>query len=195
MIIRGLHICLIFVLVSFQKQDKLEAVIVNYLSAADNIEEVKDIYKIVRKHNKNYAHLTNYIPTIAPINPKKTKRLSSLFGNRYHPKDGVYKKHLGLDIAAPYGVPVHATASGMITKTVKSNKGYGNQVYIIHGFGFNTRYAHLDKIYAKKGQKIKKGDIIGFVGSTGKSTGSHLHYEVLKNRKHQDPQPYCFLEL
>lgn len=188
------YILILVIFCSF-KQDSFKNEVVKVLTKASNLTEVKGIFNVIKNHNKKIPGIKKYIPTIAPINPKKTKRLSSLFGNRFHPIDGKTKKHLGLDISAPYGAPVHATANGFVKKVVNSNTGYGRQVYILHGFGFKTRYAHLEKYIVKQGQRIKKGDIIGFVGSTGKSTGSHLHYEVIKNKKHLDPQPFCFLKL
>ena len=91
--------------------------------------------------------------------------------------------------------PVFVRRNRRIVKTIKkSNIGYGNQVEVLHGFGFQTKYAHLYKIIVKKGQRVKKGDVIGFVGSSGKSTGSHLHYEIKKNKKHINPLPFCFID-
>lgn len=180
---------------SYAQKITFEQKITQFITQSKDIEEVAIIFRILKEHNKSIEAYKLYIPTIPPVNPKKTRRLSSLFGKRFHPIDGKVKKHLGLDFSATYGVPIHASASGYITKAKKSKTGYGNQVYILHGFGFKTRYAHLEKIYVKQGQKVKKGDIIGFVGSTGKSTGSHLHYEVIKNKKHLNPQGFCFIQL
>ena len=177
------------------QNDKLANALVKFFNKAKNIDDIKKGIQVIEKADEKYKQFYIFIPSFSPLNPDKTKRISSKFGKRFHPIDGKIKKHLGLDISAKTGTPVHATASGKVQKIKKSNYGYGNVIELKHLFGFQTKYAHLDKIIVKEGQDIKKGDIIGFVGNTGKSTGSHLHYEVIKNRKHLDPFPFCHLEL
>ena len=167
----------------------------NKLKTANNIEQIKSLYSALNKRKISYPDIDAYIPSIEPINPYKKKKITSKYGNRFHPIDGKTKKHLGIDISAPYGTPIHSTARGIVSTAKTSNKGYGNQLLIVHGFGFSTRYAHLSRLHVVKGQIVNKGDVIGFVGSSGKSTGAHLHYELKKNKKHKDPYPYCFLNL
>jgi murein DD-endopeptidase MepM/ murein hydrolase activator NlpD len=115
-------------------------------------------------------------PAIQPINNKDLKQLHTVFGMRLHPILGYVRPHNGLDFTAPNGSPVYATGDGAVLYTGYST--YGNVVYIDHGFGFETRYAHLTNYIVSPGQTIKRGQVIGYVGSTGLSSGSHLHYEV-----------------
>lgn len=134
------------------------------------------------------------IPAIQPIFNKHLKSLASGFGMRIHPIYKVKKFHSGVDFAAVRGTPVFATGDG-VAKIPNRNDGYGNMIEIDHGFGFVTRYAHLDSYKIKNGQKVKRGEIIGYVGNTGTATSSHLHYEVLRYGKHVDPVYYFFNDL
>ena len=131
------------------------------------------------------------------MNPKKKQKISRTFSNKkvFHPIDKTQKPHYGIDIAANLGTFIYAPANGVVIKSVNSNYGYGNQIFIKHKYGYQTRFAHLYINLVKKNDIIKKGDIIGLVGSTGKSTGNHLHYEVIKNGKHLDPLPFMNLFL
>lgn len=165
----------------------------SYLRVCRNYGDIEKFYQIIGKHTVEYSGLINNIPSFSPLNPIKTKRVSDKFGERFHPIDGVKKKHLGIDISANYGTPVHSTAEGYVKVIQNSESGYGKQIEIQHDYGFETKYAHLYSIIVKPGQKIKKGDIIGFVGSTGHSTGSHLHFEIKKNNVIIDPFPFLFL--
>jgi murein DD-endopeptidase MepM/ murein hydrolase activator NlpD len=115
-------------------------------------------------------------PAIQPINNKDLKQLHTVFGMRLHPILGYVRPHNGLDFTAPHGSPVYATGDGAVLYTGYST--YGNVIYIDHGFGFETRYAHLTKYIVSPGQTIKRGQVIGYVGDTGLSSGAHLHYEV-----------------
>lgn len=177
---------------SYTQNQKVIALVNQSLLLATDTVAIHKVKSIVGD-NAAYSSIFDSIPSINPLNPKKLKRFSSEFGNRFHPIDGKYKKHLGIDISAAGGTPVHSAAAGVIKNTVSSSKGYGNQVFITHAFGFSTRYAHLYQFIVKKGQQVKKGDIIGFVGSTGKSTANHLHFEILKEDKALNPYPFCFL--
>lgn len=131
---------------------------------------------------KDKKRKLDHMPTIMPTEGW----LSRGFGMKPNPFTGASQMHRGLDIANHRGTPVVATGDGKIKRAGK-NGGMGKMVYINHGFGFATRYAHLDKINVKVGQKVKRGDVIGLMGSTGYSTGPHLHYEVIKNGKSQNP--------
>lgn len=167
----------------------------NYLTKAQSAKNIITLQKILGEDQFFYYNEFAYIPSINPLNPKNQKRVSSVFGNRFHPIDSKVKAHLGIDISAKAGTPIHAAAKGIITKTVKSNLGYGNQVVIKHNFGFSTRYAHMYLFIVKEGQKVTKGEIIGFVGNTGKSTGNHIHFEIIKNNTRIDPYPFFSLDL
>ena len=105
------------------------------------------------------------------------------------------KFHAGLDFSAPQGTPVYASANGTISVAGNLGNGYGNHVVIRHGYGYETLYGHLYKIKARNGQKVKRGEIIGYVGTTGKSTGPHCHYEVHKNGNKIDPIYFFYNDL
>ena len=137
------------------------------------------------------------IPAIQPIKNKELTRLASGFGMRVHPIYKVRRMHTGLDFAAPRGTPIYATGAGVVKKTVISYRktGYGNYVEIDHGFGYVTKYAHMQSITVKKGQRVKRGDLIGYVGSTGGSTAPHCHYEIIKNGKKIDPIQYIIQDV
>lgn len=129
------------------------------------------------------------LPIYFPLPQKKFKRISSHFGMRYHP---ILKKrifHSGLDLTAKTGTPIYASANGVVVKSTYS-KSHGNYVTIKHGKKYKTLYGHMSKRAVKINQKVKQGDLIGYVGSTGRSTGPHLHYEILKNNKQIDPYSY-----
>ncbi len=119
-------------------------------------------------------------PAIQPISNKTLTHLHTTFGARFHPLLGYVREHKGLDFTADIGTPVYATGDGVVRAAYFSGS-YGNVIFVNHGYGYETRYAHLSAFNIKRGQKIKRGDIIGFVGNTGLSRGPHLHYEVLYN--------------
>jgi len=130
------------------------------------------------------------IPRISPVSPRNT-HLSSGYGMRLDPitKDS-YKMHSGLDISGPIGTPVYVTGDGVITKIYYDMFGYGHYIVVDHGFGYKTRYAHLNKVLVKEGQKVKRGDEIALLGNSGRSTGSHVHYEVIFRGKAINPLNY-----
>lgn len=125
-------------------------------------------------------------PAIQPINNKQLNQLFMSYGARMHPIFKVMKDHNGLDFSAPKGTPVYATGDGIIIMAHRSTS-YGKVIYIDHGHGYETRYAHLSSFIVRPGDRVKRGHIIGYVGSTGTSQSSHLHYEVLVNGKHVNP--------
>ncbi len=134
------------------------------------------------------------IPSIKPIQEDKLKRKirhMSGFGFRIHPVHKVKKFHKGIDFTCPRGTAIQATGNGTVKKVEKRKSGYGNNVLIDHGFGFETLYAHMSDIEVKAGQKVTKGQRIGTVGSSGTSTAPHLHYEVRKHGKAVNPIDYC----
>ncbi len=144
---------------------------------------------------KNKEKLLRAIPAIQPISNKNLKRVASGFGYRIDPLYKDFRLHPGLDFSAPTGTPIYATSDGVVQKAGFNTDGYGNKVVINHGYGFQTLYAHMVRVKAKVGQSVKRGEVIGYVGSTGKSTGSHLHYEVIKRGAKVDPVYYFFNDL
>jgi murein DD-endopeptidase MepM/ murein hydrolase activator NlpD len=143
----------------------------------------------------NKEKLLASIPAIQPIPNKNLKRMASGFGMRIHPIYKTRKFHSGMDFTAPTGTEIYATGDGVIEKMSKSRRGFGNHIVIDHGFGYETIYAHMSKFNVKKGQKVKRGDIIGYVGNTGTSTAPHLHYEVWKDHKKINPINFYFNDL
>lgn len=144
---------------------------------------------------KNKEKLLRAIPAIQPISNKNLKRVASGFGYRIDPLYKDFRLHPGLDFSAPTGTPIYATSDGVVQTAGFNTDGYGNKVVINHGYGFQTLYAHMVRVKAKVGQSVKRGEVIGYVGSTGKSTGSHLHYEVIKRGAKVDPVYYFFNDL
>ncbi len=127
----------------------------------------------------------NHTPSIKPCKGW----YSSKFGMRNDPFTGYRRMHRGVDISGPIGTPIVAPSDGVI-KTVTRNNDFGKMIAIDHGYGFKTRYGHLSQINVKRGQQVKRGDVIGLMGTTGYSTGSHLHYEVIRNGKFLNPQDF-----
>ena len=168
-------------------QSKNDSIIKKYLFVSKNKKDIIFLEATINDFKANYNHLQAYIPSINPLNPKKDIRFTSGFKKRLHPIYNTNKMHFGIDIAAKAGTPVHATAKGVVIVAKKSPYGYGNRVIIKHDFGFTTLYGHMFELIVEKGFKVEKSEIIGFVGSTGASTGYHLHYEVKKNNKHLNP--------
>jgi len=143
----------------------------------------------------NKAKLLAAIPAIQPISNKQLSRIASGFGFRIDPIYKTRKSHMGLDFAAPTGTPIYATSDGIIKFSGFSTNGYGNHVIINHGFGYETLYGHMVRVTATQGQQVKRGQVIGYVGSTGKSTGPHLHYEVHKSGVQVDPINFFYNDL
>ena len=135
------------------------------------------------------------IPAIQPLSNDDLKRTASGFGYRIHPIYKILKFHSGMDFTAPSGTEIYATGNGTISMVKSARRELGNHIVIDHGFGYQTVYAHLSSFNVKVGQKVRRGDVIGFVGSTGLSTAPHLHYEVLVNGSHVDPAMYYFNDL
>lgn len=144
---------------------------------------------------KNKEKMLASIPAVQPVPNKNLKRVASGYGYRVHPIYKVRKMHWGMDFSAPTGTEIFATGDGVISKVVNSRRGYGKHVIIDHGYGYETLYAHMSKIDVRRGQKVKRGDIIGLVGNTGTSNGPHLHYEVIKDGKKINPANFYFNDL
>jgi murein DD-endopeptidase MepM/ murein hydrolase activator NlpD len=144
---------------------------------------------------KNKEALLAHIPAIQPVSNKNLNRIASGFGYRIDPVYKVPKMHAGLDFTAPQGTPIYAAADGVIKKSEYNSSGYGNHVVINHGYGFETLYAHMSRIKSRVGNSVKRGEVIGWVGNTGKSTGPHCHYEVHRNGRPVDPIYYFYNDL
>ena len=150
-----------------------------------------EVVELARNKEKMFAA----IPAIQPVSNKQLISLASGFGYRIHPVYKVMRMHQGIDFAAPIGTPIYATADGNVITVEFSFAGYGKMVEIDHGFGYKTRYAHMHGFAVHVGKKVKRGELIGYVGSTGLSTAPHLHYEVHINNIPKNPVYYFFNDL
>ncbi len=145
---------------------------------------------------KNKEKMLASIPAIQPVNNQDLRRVGSYFGMRMDPFYKVRKFHEGMDFSAPVGTEIYATGNGTVTVAARDIQGgYGNMVRIDHGYSYQTVYAHLSRIFVRPGQKVLRGQIIGYVGNTGKSTSPHLHYEVRKNGVPLNPIYFFFNDI
>lgn len=178
------------------------------LDGFDNAKELIDLNKkidqlslLISKQTKSFDELsvlaknkTEFlasIPAIQPVSNEDLTRIASGYGYRIHPIFKTHKFHSGIDFTAPKGTPIYATGNGVVS-VAENGSGYGNHVVIKHGFGYSSLYAHMSRIKARVGQKITRGELIGYVGSTGTSTAPHVHYEVMKGDKKVNPINYFF---
>ena len=146
--------------------------------------------------SKRAGDMASCIPAIPPVVPdRKITRLSSSFGFRKDPFTGRSKKHSGVDFALKPGNPIYATGDGVVESVKFEFFGYGNSVVINHGFGYKTRYAHLKSIGVVEGMKVKRGECVGESGNSGRSSGPHLHYEVIYKDRHVNPANYYDLTI
>lgn len=151
-------------------------------------------YTAIEKLISNQENKLASIPAIQPVSNKELTRIASGFGLRIHPIYGIAKMHNGLDFTAPQGTPIYATGDGTVT-TAGLGTGTGNHVIINHGYGYETVYMHMVKIKSRVGQKVQRGEVIGWVGNTGASTGPHCHYEVHINGTPVDPVYFFYNDL
>lgn len=168
--------------------EKMDAVERRLHSQSLSFKELLDLAK-------NKEKMLTSIPAIQPVKNKHLKQMASGFGYRIDPIYKTRRMHSGMDFTAKIGTPVYATGDGYIENLENSGWGYGKCIVINHGFGYKTRYAHLSAFKVKSGQKVKRGELIGLVGNTGKSTGAHLHYEVEKGGKKVNPIHYYHSDL
>lgn len=172
------------------------------ISASHKLDEVRkalyiqsksydDISALIKKKEEVLAS----IPAIQPVSNKDLKHIASGFGMRIDPIYKIPKMHEGLDFAASVGTPVYATGNATVTTVEYGNTGFGNNIILTHMVGYQTLYGHLSRISVKQSQKVKRGDLIGYVGSTGKSTAPHLHYEVWKSGTKLNPISFFFNDL
>jgi murein DD-endopeptidase MepM/ murein hydrolase activator NlpD len=150
-----------------------------------------EVYKMAKDKEKMIAS----IPAIQPVDFHDLRRVGSLFGYRTDPFYKVTKFHEGIDFTAPVGTPIYATGDGVVSVAEYNSGGYGNTIKVNHGYSYETVYAHLSRIKVKKGQRVKRGEVIGFMGNTGKSTAPHLHYEVRKAGVPMNPIYFFFNDI
>lgn len=177
-----------------------ETELVNSMAAQLNNLSLRMAYQVksfgaIENMVKNKEKLIAAIPSIQPISNRNLNRVASGFGYRIDPVYKDRRLHPGLDFTAPVGTPIYAAADGVVRDAGFNTGGYGNRVVVNHGFGYETLYAHMVRIKARVGTKVKRGEVIGYVGSTGKSTGPHLHYEVHKNGTQLDPIYFFYNDL
>ncbi len=172
------------------------------LNAYEKIDKLKKQMYIQTKSYDELIELASNkdeffaaLPAIQPVSNKELKRLSSGFGYRTDPILKTRKMHWGVDFSATVGTPIYATGDGVVKRAHKSFTGYGWQIEIDHGYGYITKYAHMSGFNVKKGQKVKRGECIGYVGNSGKSTAPHLHYEVRKDNKKINPVHFFYQDL
>jgi murein DD-endopeptidase MepM/ murein hydrolase activator NlpD len=146
-------------------------------------KSLDQILKLAKAKDK----ILSAIPAIQPVKNEELRRMASGFGYRSDPFTKARKMHKGMDFSAKKGTPIYATGDGVVKKADNSLSGYGNHIEINHGYGYLTLYAHLSKYNVRPGKKVKRGDVIGYVGSTGRSEAPHLHYEVHKDGKVVNP--------
>jgi murein DD-endopeptidase MepM/ murein hydrolase activator NlpD len=144
---------------------------------------------------KNKEEMLSCLPAIQPISNKDLTRTASGFGLRVHPIYKIVKFHYGMDFTAPLGTDIFVTGDGVVESVTRDMRGYGNHIVVDHGFGYKTLYGHLDNFNVRRGQKVKRGDVIGFVGNTGASLAPHLHYEVELNGQKVDPVNFYYNDL
>lgn len=172
------------------------------LSSLDKVNKLKKkayiqskSYETILELSKQKAALLAAMPAIQPMsNPNLTKLVSG-FGYRMHPIYKVRLFHSGVDFSAARGTPIYATGDGVIITTARNLGGYGNEIEVDHGFGYVTKYAHLEAFNVKVGQKVKRGELIGYSGSSGAATAPHLHYEVIHDGIKVNPVHYFFKDL
>ncbi|WP_107039042.1 M23 family metallopeptidase [Brumimicrobium mesophilum] len=183
---------------SYKKMSNSE-LLISSISKLDEVERklhaqslsFKELISLAKERENRLASL----PAIQPVNNKELKKMASGYGWRIDPVYGTRKMHWGTDFSAETGTDVYATGKGVVEETRVNSWGYGREIVINHGFGYKTRYAHLSSFLVKEGDKVNRGDLIGLVGNTGKSTGAHLHYEVEKDGHKMNPIDYFHSDL
>jgi hypothetical protein len=167
------------------KLNNISARVVFQLKSYNNIEH------LIKNQDQKLA----CIPAIQPLSNKQLDRIASGFGYRIDPVYGTPKMHKGLDFTARQGTPIYATGNGVVKMAGNSSNGFGNHVIINHGYGYESLYGHMYRVKVKSGQRVKRGQVIGWVGSTGKSTGPHCHYEVHIGGHEVDPVYFFYNDL
>lgn len=177
------------------KGELTSSIVSNIANLQARITRQEKSYNEIAGFIKNKEQLLASTPAIQPVSNKTLTRVASGFGYRIDPVYKTVKFHGGLDFAAPQGTPIYATANGTVKVAGNLGNGYGNHVVINHGYGYETLYGHMYRISVRNGRQVKRGEILGYVGSTGKSTGPHVHYEVHKNGRPIDPVYFFYNDL
>lgn len=180
---------------SMDDDELLQSIQADLRNLSNRIAAQQKSYATINKLIANKEQLLAATPAIQPVSNQDLNRVASGFGYRIDPIYKTVKMHAGLDFTAPQGTPIYATADGVVKEAGFSGSGYGNHVVINHGYGYETLYAHMVRVKARRGQRVKRGEVIGYIGSTGKSTGPHLHYEVHKNGRKLDPIYFFYNDL
>ena len=181
---------------NFLKNGKLlKEVAIKSASTRNRIKLEAQSYDQILHLVQNRDKMINSIPSVMPISNKDLTRIGSGFGYRMHPILHVMKMHTGVDLVADRGTPVYATGDGIVVQASATSGGYGKCIRINHGYTYLTLYGHLSKILVSAGQKVKRGQLIGLVGSTGRSTGPHLHYEVRINGRPVNPVNFFYNDM
>jgi len=178
-----------------EEEDLINSIVTSLNNMGSRVKAQQASYKDIAGMLNNKEKLLAATPAIQPVSNADLKRIASGYGYRIDPVYKTVKLHPGLDFSAPAGTPIYATADGSIEVAGNRGDGYGNCVIINHGYGYKTLYGHMFRIKARGGQRIKRGEVIGYVGSTGKSTGPHCHYEVIKNGNKIDPIYFFYNDL
>jgi murein DD-endopeptidase MepM/ murein hydrolase activator NlpD len=147
-------------------------------SLKKQVEIQQNSFNTLSEEAKKFSEKLLYTPAIQPVKPSEVILISSGFGGRNDPFTFINKSHEGIDFVGADNTPIYATANGVVSLAEENPTGYGKEIVLLHDFGFSTRYAHLNKILVAPGQKVTRGQVIGLMGNTGRSTGTHLHYEV-----------------
>ena len=188
-----------------QKEIKLVMSLNRFELEESVVKTLDNIERRMTFQDKSYGQLNEFIknkeqllactPAIQPVSNSDLKRVASGYGYRIDPIYKTPRFHAGLDFTAPQGTPIYATANGVAKIAGNSGNGYGNHVVISHGYGYETLYGHMYRVKVKVGERVSRGEVIGYVGSTGKSTGPHCHYEVHKNNQRIDPVYFFYNDL
>ncbi|MCU7551085.1 peptidoglycan DD-metalloendopeptidase family protein [Chitinophagaceae bacterium LB-8] len=180
---------------SMEDDELVSSINASIKNLTNRLEAQKKSYATIEKLIANKEQLLAATPAIQPVRDQDLNHVASGFGYRIDPIYKTVKMHAGLDFAAPQGTPIYATADGVVQLAGFSDGGYGNHVVINHSYGYETLYGHMVRVKARRGQRVKRGEVVGYVGSTGKSTGPHLHYEVHKNGQKLDPVYFFYKDL
>jgi murein DD-endopeptidase MepM/ murein hydrolase activator NlpD len=185
--------------ITFVENMKDNELVTSILGLLDNLSSRMTVqnksYTEIDGLMKNKEQLLSHTPAIQPVANKDLSRVASGFGYRVDPVYKTVKFHAGLDFAAPQGTPIYATADGTVTTAGNTGNGFGNHVIINHGYGYETLFGHMVRVKVSAGNRVTRGQVIGWVGSTGKSTGPHCHYEVHKNGVKMDPVYFFYNDL
>lgn len=168
-------------------------------SKLDRLEKKLEVQErsfeeLTEKAHEKKEFLT-HVPAIRPIREDRIDHIASGFGMRFHPVYRVLKMHSGIDFTVDIGTPIHATGKGVVKRVERDRSGYGHNILIDHGHGYETLYAHLSGFKVREGAKVDRGEVIGLSGNSGTSTGPHLHYEVIEGEQKVDPVNYFFSDL